>query len=209
MKKVLLFVSIVGMLMVGCSSKEVKPAPVKEVKESAKVTTKKSSIYDEAPEWFFDPSVAGGIGAVGSAKLGKAGMQFAKTEAMAQARAEIARTMELQVKDMVKTYAETVTNANDEAVGKVSTQVSKQVANQTLSGSTQKGIWITDTDVYVLVVLDETKSRAAVKTAFESSLKTDGVMYQQYLAKKADNDLDSEIDKTFSGVKKSFVREEE
>lgn len=205
MKKILLFVSIVGMLLVGCSSKEVKTEPVKvenKVSKSSEVSKK----YSDAPEWFYDQSNYG-VASTGTAKIGKAGIQFAKTEAMSQARAEIARILEVQVKDMVKNYAKALSNGDQEEVAKVSEQVGKQVANQSIVGSVQKGIYFTGDEVWVLVAIDETKAKAQTKTTFVSTLKSDDAMYQQFLANKADKDLDAEIEKTFSKVKTQLMEE--
>ncbi len=205
MKKILLLVSIVGMLMVGCSSKEVNTEPSKvenKISKSSDVSKK----YADAPEWFYDQSNYG-VASVGTAKIGKAGIQFAKTEAMSQARAEIARILEVQVKDMVKNYAKTLSNGDQDEIAKVSEQVGKQVANQSLVGSVQKGIYFTGEEVWVLVAIDETKAKAQTKTTFVSTLKNEDAMYQQFLANKADKDLDAEIDKTFNNVKTQLLEE--
>ena len=126
---------------------------------------------------------------------------------MSQARAEIARILEVQVKDMVKNYAKTLSNGDQDEVAKVSEQVGKQVANQSLVGSVQKGIYFTGEEVWVLVAIDETKAKAQTKTTFVSTLKNEDAMYQQFLANKADKDLDAEIDKTFNNVKTQLLEE--
>jgi ABC-type sulfate transport system substrate-binding protein len=84
----------------------------------------------------------GGLTGLGAAKIGAAGLQFARTEAIANARDEMARTLSIKVKNMFKNFTQVTGVGDAETVDKVSANVSKQVANQTLEGSRAKNVWL-------------------------------------------------------------------
>ena len=132
--------------------------------------------FANAPKWVFDASMEGGLSAVGSAKMSKAGMQFTKTEAMAAARNDLAMQMNVKVKNMVKNFTQATGIGDDEVVDRVSAQVSKQVAKQTLNGSRQKDTWISPSGEYfVLVVLDPAAAGAGCHRAAVNDSQLDGI----------------------------------
>ncbi len=156
------------------------------------------------PDWVDNPSLEGGISASGSAKIGAAGRNFAKTEASAQARDEIARQLGVKVKNMVKNFVQVSGVGDDQAVDKATSQVSKQVTSQLLNGSKITRVFVDNTskpkELYVLVVLDPASianAKAAMKAAVKTSFKNDRALWQQFQAKRADQDLDKEIEKEF------------
>jgi len=150
-----------------------------------------------APMWVLDPTVEGGIAAVGSAQQSPGGFQFQKTEALANARDELARILSVKVTNMVKNFSQSTGVGDAQTFEKVAQQVSKQVASQTLSGSRQKSLWINpaNNEVFILVVLDPEAVKAAAKASVTTSLKNDQALWQQFQAKKADSALDAEVDK--------------
>ncbi len=160
--------------------------------------------FANAPSWVLDGggSMEGGIAAVGSAAVGKAGMNFARTEALANGRDELARQLSLKVKNMVKNFTQTTGLGDSETVDKVSSQVSKQVANQTINGSRQKDSWISPSaNLYILVAVDSSIAKDAIKNAVQTSLRNEQALWQQFQAKKAYDDLDKEIEKEFGDFK--------
>jgi folate-binding Fe-S cluster repair protein YgfZ len=187
MKKVLyaaMVLTILTFFAGGCAKKA--PEPLEH------------SCLEGAPSWVIDPSMEGGLSGLGSAKIGKAGIQFARTEAISVARDEIARTMEVKVKNMFKNFTQVTGVGDDETVDRVAVNVSKQVANQTLSGSMAKEAWISPcNEYYTLVVLDPASVQAAVKENVLSSLKNEKALWQQFQAKKAHDELEEEIEKEF------------
>ncbi len=199
MKKLLTMfvsVSLVSSIVVSCGgSKEQKP------KEPAKVQSSKwSNEFANAPSWVLNPEVEGGLAAVGSAKIGKAGIQFARTEALANARDELARQLSVKVKNMVKNFTQVTGIGNDQTVDKVAVQVSKQVTAQVLQGSKQKDMWISPSGtLYVLVVLDPQSVKNVVKEQTLTSLRNEKALWQQFQAKKAYEELEKEIQKEFGG----------
>ena len=95
----IVMVALVIMTFAGCADK--KKAVQPSVQEPAR-----PSALQGAPAWVFDPSVEGGIAAVGSAPMSKAGLQFARTQAIANGRDELARIISVKVNNMLKELAE-------------------------------------------------------------------------------------------------------
>lgn len=182
MKRVLLIMAVMAIgcvMVVGCASK--KPA--------------KTNI----PSWVLVPP-EGGISASGSAKIGPAGLSLAKTEATANARDEIARSLNVKVKNMIKNFTETTGVGDDQTVDKVFTNVSKQVAKVDLSGSIVKKAEVIDETIYVLVAVQPdvvAQVADAMKKAAVSSLKNEKALWQKFQAKKGHEELEKEIEKEF------------
>lgn len=189
MKRMLMVVAILAIgsvFMAGCQS----AAPVKT----------------DLPAWVLMPP-EGGLSSVGSAKIGPAGMSFAKMEASANARDEIARTINVKVKNMIKNFTESTGVGDDQTVDKVFTSVSKQVAKVDLTGSRVKNVFMdtANQEIYVLVALqpEVVKSVAeTMKQAAVTSFKNDRALWQKFQAKKAHEELDKEIEKEFGDFSK-------
>jgi len=197
MKKLFVFILLatVPFLIDSCGKKE-QPKPQPEKVQAAQWKNE----FANAPKWVLNPEMEGGLSAVGSAKIGKAGIQFARTEALANARDELARILTVKVKNMVKNFTQQIGVGDEQTVDKVSVQVSKQVTSTVLQGSRQKDMWISPSgELYVLVVLDPASVKNAIKQATLSSLKNERALWQQFQAKKAYEELDREIEKEFGG----------
>ncbi len=170
---------------------------------SGKIANKEmANEFKDAPAWVLGGGVEGGNSAVGSARIGNAGMNFYRTEAMSQARSELARQLSLKVKDLVKNFQQVTGIGDDETVDKVSSQVSKQVASQVLTGSKQKDMWVAPSkELYVLVVIDPDVLKNSVKDSVQTSYKNEKALWQQFQSKKAHEELDKEIEKEFGDFK--------
>ncbi len=154
--------------------------------------------FEGAPKWVIEPNVVGDLSAVGSTKVGKAGIQFAKTEATALARDEIARMMSVKVKNMVRNFVQVTGVGDNETVDRVSKQVSTQVANQLLVGSRVEAQWLSPcNELFVLVKLDPKETGKAVKEAVITSYKNQQALWQMFQAKNAWKELDKQIEKEF------------
>ncbi len=154
--------------------------------------------FANAPAWVLSPEMEGGLAAAGSAKMSKAGMSFTRTAAMANGRDELARMMNVKVKNMVKNFTQATGIGDDETVERVASNVSKQVTKQVLSGSRMKNSWISPSnEFYVFIVLDPTAAAEAVKQSVQTSYKNEKALWQQFQAKKAQEELDAEIEKEF------------
>lgn len=150
----------------------------------------------KAPKWVFLPESDDGLAAYGYSRITKAGLNFARVEALSNARDELARILKLKVKNMVKNFTEATGIENSEAIDRVSTQVSKQVANESLQGSKQKDMWISpDNELFVLVVIDKHTVSQYIKNSVTTSFKNEDAIWQQVQAKKSYEDLQKEVDK--------------
>jgi hypothetical protein len=179
-----------SLLMSGCAHKTVsvvaQDAPAQISQE-----------FDGAPAWVADPTVEGAMCALGSAKVGPAGIGFATTEATGNGRDDLARQIQTNVSNMLKNFTEQTGVGDQVAVDKVVANVSKQLAKQDLSGSKATKKWISKTGtLWVLVVMqDPSKTSAAIKDTVKTSFKNDEALWQQFQAKKAQDELDASLDK--------------
>ena len=189
MKKVLLLMVILSVTAVGCGTK------TSSVAENAPDL---AACVAGAPEWVMAGEAEGGISAVGDAKIGKAGLGFARTEALAKARDELARTLSIKVNNMVKNFTQTTGIGDEETVDKVAASVSKQVASQVISGSKQVGSWVSPcNDLYILVAVDAQMAQEAITAQSVSSFKNDKALWQQYIAEKGQEELDEAVKELF------------
>jgi len=140
------------------------------------------------------------LSAVGSAKIGKGGIQFARTEAVAQARDELSRRLSVKVKALVNNFMQQTGMGDDQLVDNFSKQVSKQVTGETLSGSWQKDTWISpSSEFFALVVLEAASVKESVKKQIVSSYQKDEAKWNEFKAANANQELDKEIEKVFGG----------
>lgn len=192
MKRILLLLTMVTLLLVGCSNKEKK-------EEKRDLTPIETKAYKDVPSWVFQPDYKGGIAAVGQAKVGAAGMSFARQEALAMARGELSRMIEVQVDDMFTSYVNSVGVSGEYGVEKVSTAVSKQVASVSIKGSKQVDFWMNKegTEVYVLVAVSNEDVKRETLTTVKSTLGSDQALWQEFKAKKAQDELEAAVDKKF------------
>ena len=180
--------ALIAALMAGCAS---KPTMVADC-------TFPDAPEIPAPEWVCDAPVDGvAVSAVGSFRATKAGTQFQKTQATAAARNALASQMKIHVKRLVKNYVETTGVGDDETVDTVSSDVSKQITNETLHGTKVFKTRVNpETKVmYVLVGMDPANAAANAQEALKTSYNNQKAMWQKFVAKKAHADLDAEIDK--------------
>lgn len=152
----------------------------------------------EAPLWVCGapfPNVD--VSAVGSYEKTGAGIDFQKTMAIASARDFLARQFSVTVQGMVKQYAETTGAGDAETVDKVNSSVSKQITNETLTGSK---MYISRVNpetrtLYVLVGMDDKIMKETAKQALATSMNNDNALWQQFKAKMSFEELAAEIAK--------------
>ena len=199
MKKLIGSVALASAMMVGFTGCGGGAAPAQQTTAQAAQVNPE---FDGAPQWVLMPDLEGGLAAAGSAKMGAAGPSFAKTEATANARDELARQLNVKVKNMVSNFTQTTGVGDAQTVDKVVKSVSKQVAKVDLSGSKVAKVWLSKTNtMWVLVVVDPASVASVQKSMKEAaitSFKNDEALYQQFQAKKGAEALDAEIDKSFA-----------
>jgi hypothetical protein len=156
--------------------------------------------YEYAPDWVLAEYSGEKFSAVGSARIGKGGIQFARTEALATARSELARQVSVKVRGLVNTFAQQTGIGDDQTMDAFSKQVSKLVTDETLSGSREKDTWISPSeDIYVLAVLETVEVKESVRRQVISGYQQDSAKWQEFKAKNGNEELDAEIEKAFGG----------
>lgn len=169
-------------LFYGCSSKHDLGEGASSISDSAL----ESNNLQDAPSWVLNGGRTG-FSAVGSAEIGSAGFQFARNEALAVARDELARIITTSIDGSVTVDKSVTGSSVSGASGQnydtsndfnySSKQSTNQLVSQIVSGSKQKDMWITTDgkEVYVLVEIDASvanKIRSAppkVQTSNEDS----------------------------------------
>ena len=132
------------------------------------------SEFAGAPEWLVkgceavesdaDHGVICGIGSMGGTK----NISLARTTAVARGRTEIARSLEVKVKAMLKDYQATTTGGEEFRLAALDEQhvvdVSKQITDFSLAGTEMRDMWVSRAGtVYALVVLDVEKFKDSVR----------------------------------------------
>lgn len=182
---------LIGLMLTACG-KQVKKVDNEALEEE----------FAHAPAWVLNGFQEGEISGVGSTKIGKGGIQFARTEALAKARDELARQVSVKVQSLVNNFVQQAGLGDDQLADAFSKQVTRQVTNETLAGSKQRDMWISpSSELYVLVVMDAAAVKESVKNEVISSFQQDAARWREYQAKNADVELDKEIEKTFGGDK--------
>ena len=152
---------------------------------------------DGAPDWVMEGKGADGARIYGvGAVAGTRNVALARSTAQGRGRTEIARSLELRVKSMLKDYQSTTTggeffarSANDEQHIE---DVAKQVTDLTLSGTRQEDHWISDSGtLYVLMSLDVENFKEAVDSMSQLSEEVREAVRER--ADDAFRELDQEL----------------
>ena len=157
------------------------------------------SEFAGAPDWVLSGCSAywgddGGarICGVGNAKF-TGNMSITRTKATSRARAEISRTLETKVKNMVKDYQEQVTDGETEMTTEQFSSTTVSLSKATLNGTQQQDTWISPSnELYVLVALDVTAFENSVREMDEMSDKLRNFIESR--AKKSFAELDEEME---------------
>jgi LPP20 lipoprotein len=183
--KIMAIAAVVATILTGCGE---QPKPVQE---QGDFRCKQDGIL--APEWTCNPTYEGAIVGLGSAPISKAGANFTRQNAMAAARNDLALQIETQVKAKVENFVRSTGVGANEVVDSVSTQVSKQLANQTLNGSKQLQIWSSDKSTFVLIGISNEDVNKKAKEIVSSSHDNKDALWQQFQSKQALESLDKEF----------------
>lgn len=198
MKKYTLpFISLlVAVLFISCASKKVKDDTLTVEQVSAiEECYYPDSLEDKAPLWVCGAPIGDlAMHAVGIAEKSKAGFSFMRQLAATDARTLLAQEMRVQVRNMVKTFAETTGRGDTETLDEVNTVVTKQITDETLTGariiryqSSPAG------SLYVLVGMDAEAVRGSVKRAVSTSYHDDNAAWQQFRAEQGQEELSNSI----------------
>ena len=128
------------------------------------VTTPDEQLPNEfagAPNWvlegcsaYWEDDDGARLCGVGDAKIGRS-MSLARTKATSRARVEISRTLETEVKNMIKDFQEQVTDGESEMTAEQFSSTTVSLSKSTLNGTSIQQTWVSATSqLYVLVALD-------------------------------------------------------
>lgn len=198
--KVISFATGLALAMGGCVGNGSNP--VKQDAPAAAPVATAECVFPDAPRhaaplWVCDGPVEGvAVSAVGSYEKSAAGAAFMKEQAAAEARVALAQQLKVKVNNMVKKYAETTGGVGSETVDKVNSSVSKLITSETISGSRIfRSITSPSGGIYVLVGMDPTLAKEAAKEVLKTSMGNDQALWQQFKAKKGQDELAEEIAK--------------
>ena len=141
----------------------------------------------EAPAWICEGNqLKGYYIAVGNAPTGKLGQGFARREAMANARSNLARQIQADTKGKVAAFAHETGLGDDQVAKKVSATVSTQVARLTLGGSKQLKYWQSPSqEIYLLVGVPIDRVNKEVQRQVQSNYRSDQTLWRQFQEKNA------------------------
>lgn len=158
--------------VVGCGDKD------NALGEGAKKIDKKALQalnIQGAPNWVLNGG-QGDMSSVGMADIINGDLGYARTEALALARDELARQVATEIEGVISRAASVSmgASAQDAQISKASEQITKQSVSQTLSGSKQTDTWVTKdaTKIFVLIKLSpelKAKLQANVKKEINKS----------------------------------------
>lgn len=186
-------IAVTFAVMAGCGGKEVAEQPVQptfiEHCEYAPGT--------QAPEWYCDPNIEGGMAAIGEAKANVAGdNNMQRTMAMANGRDALARQTEVKVQNLLTNWSRATGAGEDQTYEANFENVSRQVSKQTLEGSRQLKRWMApDRTLILLVGMSDSDS---IKDGLKTSLKNEEALWQQFQSKQSLEELDKQMDAEFN-----------
>lgn len=180
-----------ALVLVGCGSKEVVPPELVVLEQPCEFTP-----GVRAPEWYCNPDVEGMIAAVGEARPNPArDNNLQRTMAMASARDALAQQLEVKVQGMLTNWART-TGADDAQTYEANFEnVSRQVTQQTLSGSRQINRWVAPDGTLVLHVGMSEQSQ--LRDSLLTSLRNEQALWQQFQSQQSLQELDRQINNAF------------
>lgn len=182
----------------GCSNAEPQAPAQQASQDKGDFRCKQDGVL--APEFTCNPYKEGMITALGIAPMNAGNDKaFQRAEAMANARSALARQLEVKVSTLMKTFKGTTGAGASATFDKATSEVSKQVASQTLQGSRQIGMSWTNPqtkELFILVGVETPKVKKELEESIKTSFKNDEALYQQFLAKQASGELEKELEKS-------------
>jgi len=147
-----------------------------------------------APAWVQMPQVKGKIAEMGSApKNAMNDFGFQRELAMANARTNLAKRLNVKVKSMFKTYT-SQTSANGGTFDTTAESVSKQITKQSLKGTSQAAAWTSKSGtLYVLMTIDPKSVSDLMEKNAKTAYGSDVAAYQKFEAAKAQGELDKAL----------------
>ena len=192
--KNIIALTLVAAAITGCSSK--KAQPKKQKVYTPTFTCKQEGV--SAPKWTCIPEVPGFYAGVGVAEKSAAGIAHMRRVALMNGRSDLAQQIESKIKDKMEGFTRATGNGSAETVDKVTTAVTKQVAQVDLKNSKAIDMWTAPSGaLYMLVTVPESSVNQEVKKAYkktvDSSFQNNNALWQQFQSKQALENLDKEF----------------
>lgn len=151
------------------------------------------------PDWVLRPSYKNGIAGVGSSKITELGFDFARKEAMSNARADLARQIGLKVNSTLKSYTAKAGVGDNAAVDKMVEEIYEEIVSQDLFNSRIIEAWENPQgEFYVLIVIDnEDIIRSAEQTIKNIDMSTNPELIK-IKTEDAENSLHQELKNFFN-----------
>ncbi len=151
------------------------------------------------PDWVLRPSYKNGIAGVGSSKITNLGFDFARKEAMANARGDLAKQIGLKVNSTLKSYTAKAGVGDSVVVDKMVEEVYEDIVSQDLFNSRIIEAWENPQgELYVLMVIDnEDIIRSAEKAVKNIDTSTNPELIK-LKADEANNRLHQELENFFN-----------
>ncbi len=195
MKKMLLALALMSaaLTLIGCGSSPSMPGD-----------GNKKSELGNLPQWMRPCTVEDGLASCQCAPMVASDYSIAKSQAVAQARAELASLLKVKVTRMVKNYQRKVTTAEGSSLGGTFEDVTKQITSESLVGSMvrQEDLveFVGKAQVCVqLVQLNKAAFEAVANLAREQGAQIDptseAALYEEFRATKAQDELEEELNK--------------
>lgn len=153
----------------------------------------------DIPQWVINPEVDDGIAATECVYY-SGNFSIDKQQALTNARMNLAQQIQVKVSAMDKSYREKVQAGGKPIVGYTFTSVSKQLTKQNLVGITTKKLDLInindDTNLCMMVVVGEEGTKEIFNSLLNGtgiSAKNKDILYQEFKAKKAHEELDNEM----------------
>ncbi len=148
----------------------------------------------DVPDWYLSPpKYEDKFVGVGDAQRPQ--MSLSKTVATTRARAEITRSVETKISDLVKDFQQATGIASGASGEEFNSTVTKSVSSQTLKGSVIEKTEIINGRVFVMVIYDVEKVRAAAIQAARAEAQKDQALYSEFKANQGFESLDEELEK--------------
>ncbi len=148
-KSILILTILTATAFGGCSAKETK------AELGTNVNYEKMKEY---PKWVIQPAYDKGIAGVGSAKVTDLGFDFARKEAMANARLDLGGQIRTKVDGLFKSYISKIGVGESTSVDTLSENIIKELVSVDLKGASLKETWISpENELFVLMTVDNEK----------------------------------------------------
>lgn len=192
-KSILVLTILTSIGIVGCSAKETKP------ELGSNVNYEKVKEY---PKWIIQPVYDKGIAGVGSAKITDLGFDFARKEAMANARVDLGGQIKTKVDGLFKSYTSKIGVGESTSVDALSENTIKELISVELKGASLKDTWISpENELFILMTIDNERLIESTTRSIEDlNNYTDKDLRLKIKAESSQAQLEKELNTYFGNT---------